>query len=262
MCPCNHTQPTAHLGYLNRTELTLLTHLSNSPHPSLYCSTDSHLSPQHTSPHALFKASKSISKTSAGRSAPHYPSSLLSLQDSAVLSGPRAPSSTRGWESPTDASSRPRPHPWGGKGGAAGHGPSRLAAAFALTVVCARSHGHDPERQRDRDEQAQDDDVRQHLEVVPEEILLAACHGEPEGGRLRGGTRHRARQCRGQPCCPAALLCPPAVPLSRHLRTSRGAPRGAPGELPATAPRPLPRALPAPKRPRTASARGRKRRQR
>lgn len=89
-----------------------------------------------------------------------------------------------------------------------GCGPSRLAAAFGLTVVCARSHGHDPERQRDRDEQAQNDDVRQHLEVVPEEILLVACHGEPEGGRLRGGTRHVSVAA-----SPAALPCP-AHPLA------------------------------------------------
>lgn len=64
---------------------------------------------------------------------------------------------------------------------------------------------------------------------------------------------------------PALLPCralPTRSPLSRHLRTSRGAPQGAPGEPPATAPRPLPRARPAPKQPRTTSARGRKRRQR
>lgn len=94
-----------------------------------------------------------------------------------------------------------------GRGGGKLRAPAR-DAAFGLTVVGTRSHGDDPEGQGDTNEQAQDDDVRQHLEVLLEEILLVARHGEPGGGRLQG--KHKAQRISHTAAPPAPR--PPLAP--------------------------------------------------
>lgn len=139
-----------------------------------------------------------------------------------------------------------------GSGGGKLRAPAR-DAAFGLTIVGTRSHGDDPEGQGDTNEQAQDDDVRQHLEVLLEEILLVARHGEPGGGRLQG--KHKAQRISHSAAPPA-----PRPPLAPGTYGHGGGLLATTGTAAMAAPRPPHRARPAPERPRTAQARRRRRR--
>lgn len=139
-----------------------------------------------------------------------------------------------------------------GRGGGKLRAPAR-DAAFGLTVVGTRSHGDDPEGQGDTNEQAQDDDVRQHLEVLLEEILLVARHGEPGGGRLQGKPKAQRISHSAAPPAPRPPLAPGTYGHGGGLLATTGTAAMA-------APRPPHRARPAPERPRTAQARRRRRR--